>query len=44
MHPYIPERLVREIERKGFNIMDLIISTLGKNIDFKAIVESLTCQ
>jgi len=40
MHPYIPERLVREIERKGFNIMDLIISTLGKNIDFKTVVEA----
>jgi hypothetical protein len=37
---YIPERLIREIERRGFNVMDLIISTLGKNIDFKIVVEA----
>lgn len=37
---YVPERLIKEIERRGFNLMDLIISTLGKNIDFKIVVEA----
>jgi acetolactate synthase regulatory subunit len=37
---YVSERLIREIERRGFNLMDLIISTLGKNIDFKIVVEA----
>lgn len=29
-----------KIERKGFNVMDLIVSALGKDIDFMAIVEA----
>jgi hypothetical protein len=37
---YIPERLIKEIERRGFNVTDLIISTLGKNIDLKTVVEA----
>ena len=33
------ERLIREIGRRDFNVMDLIISTLGENIDFETVVE-----
>jgi hypothetical protein len=35
---YIPEKLVKEIEKRGLSIVDLVVSTLGKDVDPKAII------
>jgi len=37
---YIPEKLVKEVESRGLNIVDLIISALYGELDPKIIIES----
>jgi hypothetical protein len=37
---YIRERLAREVERQGLNLVDLIASALNKGIDPGAVVEA----
>ena len=37
---YIPEGLVKEIEKRGLSVVDLIVSTLGKDVDPKVIIEA----